>query len=151
MLGKDHNVKRRYILSNFSLVLAVTALLGALSVVISIGEMHKTHVAEQQNRLALAFQDMNTQLDTMKTMQVNMKLSASYHPGHLRQSLIHELEMLKELRGFSSYFPFPVTYYLVYRDIDAVYFQDTKTSFDTLCDLYLQGADREALRRATLL
>ena len=114
-------VFKRYVLSYFSVVLAVCMVMGLALVRVASDQLRQAETEVYQARLAQTADYIERQLSTMEDIRLDVKTRLPFQPFYLTRQKINEFELLDAFARYASFSPWIEEYYLWYQDDGKVF------------------------------
>lgn len=119
---KTNSLLTSYVISYMGLALMSCTLIGALFFSSFIGDFIDINKKNLQDKMTLAVEDLENQLDTLGNISYSISASNQYWPYYLEQDHYNEKEMLEDFQRFSTYSPLTSEYFMIYlKDPEKVY------------------------------
>ena len=114
-------VFKRYVLSYFSVVLAVCMAMGLALVRAASGQLRQAETEVYQARLAQTGDYIERQLSAMEDIRLDVKTRLQFQPFYLTRQKTNEFELLDAFARYASFSPWIEEYYLWYQDAGRVF------------------------------
>lgn len=118
----------KYVLSYAGIALMICAIVGATLIEMSVVQLRQTAQKEQVNRLRLASDYLDQQLDIFSDIINGMMTRVYYRPYYFQRNLIYEMEMVNDLSRFEKYSPVTDSIWLLFQNMTSIY--GTKYKYD---------------------
>lgn len=134
-----------FILIYTALVLLTSVLLGSVLSSVYLRSIHRRSCSITQSQADHAVDDLNAQLDTMRTLSLKLSVNRTFTPEFFQQSKSSEIALLDSLAQYQSYLSLADEFVLLYRHeggrISAFKSDGTKTDLDVYFGRYGVGCD----------
>lgn len=143
LIGKS--ILRRYLISFVSIAMFSCAVIGMIMYMVSVRELKASAQEEQQKRLMLAAEDMDSQIEQLQLIANRIQNSVYYTPTYFKRNPYYEVELLDDLERFANYSALPTHFFVRYVGEDAVYTDTGKSYMDMYAPRRLGYEDDVAL------
>lgn len=140
------NIRRRYILTNASTVLVVIVLTSLVLLFTSTRAIIDTLTIEQTERGKLIYADIEAQFESFWQIRNSIKVNYLFQPIYQKKYYSRRLELIQAFDKYKQYLPYNADIFLLYRDNDLIFYNQTCFDWATLCRLYWGIEDSAALR-----
>lgn len=141
-------VFKRYVLSYFSVVLAVCMAMGLALVRAASGQLRQAETEVYQARLAQTGDYIERQLSAMEDIRLDVKTRLQFQPFYLTRQKTNEFELLDAFARYASFSPWIEEYYLWYQDAGRVFSTRSAYSERVFFQQIMNGLPPEQLTAA---
>ena len=141
-------VFKRYVLSYFSVVLAVCMAMGLALVRVASGQLRQAETEVYQARLAQTGDYIERQLSAMEDIRLDVKTRLQFQPFYLTRQKTNEFELLDAFARYASFSPWIEEYYLWYQDAGRVFSTRSAYSERVFFQQIMNGLPPEQLTAA---
>lgn len=120
-LKRGRSVFVSYAISFMSIVLLSCLLVGALLFWFSVRDLRTSAIKDSENRLHAAVEDFERQLDSMRSIALNLSQTEQFRPSYFRRNKYYETELLNYFKQYRQALVISQDYFLVYHDADTVF------------------------------
>ena len=141
-------VFKRYVLSYFSVVLAVCMAMGLALVRAASGQLRQAETEVYQARLAQTGDYIERQLSAMEDIRLDVKTRLQFQPFYLTRQKTNEFELLDAFSRYAGFSPWIEEYYLWYQDDGKVFGTRSTYSERILFQRVMKGLSAEQMTEA---
>lgn len=116
-----------YILSYLSLALLCCIGLSILFLYINIENMKTTEMENNQKKMKLITNDLDTQLKTFKKINLKVQANSAYKPSNYETNKYNEKVLLEDFTQYRYYSPLECEYLLYYKGMNTLFSSDGTT------------------------
>ena len=141
-------VFKRYVLSYFSVVLAVCMAMGLALVRAASGQLRQAETEVYQARLAQTGDYIERQLSAMEDIRLDVKTRLQFQPFYLNRQKTNEFELLDAFSRYAGFSPWIEEYYLWYQDDGKVFGTRSTYSERIFFQRVMKGQSAEQMTEA---
>lgn len=141
-------VFKRYVLSYFSVVLAVCMAMGLALVRAASGQLRQAETEVYQARLAQTGDYIERQLSAMEDIRLDVKTRLQFQPFYLTRQKTNEFELLDAFSRYAGFSPWIEEYYLWYQDDGKVFGTRSTYSERIFFQRVMKGLSAEQMTEA---
>ncbi len=145
---KKKSVLYRYLASFVSITMICCVVVGMVSYFIAAKELRQSAVSEQAKRLTVAAEDISAQFEHLEEISHQAMTNAYFAPSYFSRNPYYELELLTELKKYSSYSSLFTYYFLHYENDGYLYTNSGKALINPYLIIKMSA---EEVQQATAL
>ena len=139
-----------FILIYTMLVLLTCVLLGSVLTQVYLRSLHQRNQTMLQSQATHAVEDLDAQLEAMRTLSLKLSVQRIYTPDYFEKSKMREIELLNSLQQYQSYLSLADEFLLMYlnhtsQEISVFKSDGTKTDLNVYLSLYNLMEDEQLL------
>lgn len=128
-LPRTRTTLARYAISYTSVALLSCAILGLALFFVSVRELNSSTRQEQQRKLALACEYVDSQIEIMRDISYRVQTTHCYKPSFFSQNKYDEITLLQDFESYKNYTPFTSDYFLMYAGSDYIFKASSTNDF----------------------